>query len=409
MDLDRANAFQQQREFVPGVTHEPATDSVKLLNDAGAVWLSAPRGSATTLQNAQCSIAVSGVTKSAAGNVLTLNVPVTFSASYAGSKNIYLFAAGSTVNSGWQDRGDWTIPAPPAGGVTAVSASPSSGSGSAGTFALQFNDALGAADLKTAWAWFTTTNSSSSANSCLVYYDQTADTVNLLNDAATVWSWAARGSANTLQNSQCSVAVAGVTKVPAGNVMTVTIPVTFSGAYAGVKNIYLFAAGSTLNSGWQDRGDWTVPAGAPAPAVTADSVTPGSGSGSSATFALKYSSSLGASDLQAGWVWFSTSASSSSANSCLAYYEPPTDTLYLLNDAGTAWMSAKRGSTGSLRNSRCTISVAGATRSVSGNTLTLNLPVTFSGLFTGTKNIYLFGTGSSLNSGWQDRGDWTVP
>ena len=167
---------------------------------------------------------------------------MTFSASYAGSKNIYLFAAGSTVNSGWQDRGDWTIPAPPAGGVTAVSASPSSGSGSAGTFALQFNDALGAADLKTAWAWFTTTNSSSSANSCLVYYDQTADTVNLLNDAATVWSWAAAAGQHA---AELTVLGCGRRRdqVPAGNVMTVTIPVTFSGAYAGVKNIYLFAAG----------------------------------------------------------------------------------------------------------------------------------------------------------------------
>jgi hypothetical protein len=39
----------------------------------------------------------------------------------------------------------------------------------------------------------------------------------------------------------------------------------------------------------------------------------------------------------------------------------------------------------------------------------VNLPVTFTSAFTGTKNVFMFAAGSSLNSGWQDRGNWTVP
>ena len=44
-------------------------------------------------------------------------------------------------------------------------------------------------------------------------------------------------------------------------------------AFAGPKNIYTYATNGIVNSGWQDRGDWTVPAG-PAPIVSADMAAP---------------------------------------------------------------------------------------------------------------------------------------
>ena len=47
----------------------------------------------------------------------------------------------------------------------------------------------------------------------------------------------------------------------------------------------------------------------------------------------------------------------------------------------------------------------------SGNNLTLNLAVTFfSPVFQGTKAILLLASDNAgLNSGWQWRGNWTVP
>jgi hypothetical protein len=47
-----------------------------------------------------------------AGNTLTLNLAVRFKPEYAGSKNIYMYAFAGGVVSGWQDRGDWTVPGP---------------------------------------------------------------------------------------------------------------------------------------------------------------------------------------------------------------------------------------------------------------------------------------------------------
>jgi hypothetical protein len=47
---------------------------------------------------------------------------------------------------------------------------------------------------------------------------------------------------------------------------------------------------------------------------------------------------------------------------------------------------------------------------MNGNTLTLNLAMTFKPAFAGAKNIYMYGVDvSGPNSGWQQLGTWTVP
>jgi hypothetical protein len=46
--------------------------------------------------------------------------------------------------------------------------------------------------------------------------------------------------------------------------------------------------------------------------------------------------------------------------------------------------------------------------STSGNNLTLSVALTFTGTFTGSKNVYLYATGNNgLNSGWVQKGTWT--
>ena len=53
-----------------------------------------------------------------------------------------------------------------------------------------------------------------------------------------------------------------------GNALTLNLPLTFQPAYAGAKNIYMYASdvsGST--SGWQQQGTWTVPGASGIPAA----------------------------------------------------------------------------------------------------------------------------------------------
>jgi len=142
--------------------------------------------------------------------------------------------------------------------------------------------------------------------------------------------------------------------------------------------------------------------------VSAVSATPSSGSGSTRLFALQYADSRGSNYLATTWVWFNQSFAGG-ANSCMVYYERATRRVYLLNNAGTDWLSGALGS-GTLENSQCAIALGSSSVALSGTTLTLNLAMTFKSVFGGAKNTYMFANASGgLSSGWQDRGDWTVP
>ena len=93
----------------------------------------------------------------------------------------------------------------------------------------------------------------------------------------------------------------------------------------------------------------------------------------------------------------------------MLYYNSASNQINLLNDATTAWLSATLGAAATLQNSQCSLNVATATVAPSGNTLTLNLTVTFLPAFAGAKNIYLHAVDmSGANSGWQQLGAWTV-
>jgi hypothetical protein len=179
--------------------------------------------------------------------------------------------------------------------VSAVSAGPNAGSGSTQTFTMQYSDTAGGNDLATAWVWFNPTFSATSTNSCLIQYTRANGAINLLNDGSS-WMAGTPGSGSTLQNSQCAINLAGSSASVSGDTLTLNLAMTFKPAYAGAKNIYMFAANGSTISGWQARGAWTVPA-APATSVTSDAVSPNAGSGATQTFALQYSDTAGASDL----------------------------------------------------------------------------------------------------------------
>ena len=294
-----------------------------------------------------------------------------------------------------------------AGTPTVVSVTPNSGSGASQTFALQYSDTAGAANLQAAYVWFSA-NLTTPTSSCMLYYQPSTNQLNLLNNAATAWQAATPGASTTLQNSQCSVNMAATTVTLNGNTLTLNLAMTFQTGYAGAKNVYMFAMDlSGSNSGWQQEGTWTVPSGSGTPAVVA--VTPTSGSGDSQTFQLQYSDTAGAANLQAAYVWFNANLTTTTS-SCMLYYQPSTNQLNLLNNAATAWQAATPGASTTLQNSQCSVNMAATTVTLNGNTLTLNLAMTFQPGYAGAKNVYMFAIDASgSNSGWQQMGTWTVP
>jgi hypothetical protein len=380
-----------------------AANQINVLNDNATAWQPATPGSVITLQNSQCSLNVAATSVTRNGDTLTLNLLLTFSAGYAGAKNIYMWDNDvSGASSGWQTMGTWTVPSGLT--VTTVSVTPNSGSGLIQAFALQYSDTAGAASMQQAFVLIGPVLSEPS--SCMLLYNAATNQINLLNDNATVWQPATLGSMISLQNNQCSLNVAATSVTRNGATLTLNLPLTFQAGYAGAKNIYMWGSDvSGVNSGWQKMGTWTVPGNL---TVTTVSATPNSGSGLIQTFALQYSDTAGAASIQQALVLIGPALSE--PNGCMLYYNAAANQINLLNNNATVWQPATPGSTTTLQNSQCSLNVAATSVTRNGVTLTLNLPLTFQAGYAGAKNIYMWGNDlSGANSGWQTMGTWTVP
>ena len=82
-----------------------------------------------------------------------------------------------------------------------------------------------------------------------------------------------------------------------GNVLTLTLNITFSSAFGGNKIIYAAARSLSFgNSGWQALGTWSVPALRVVP-VSALGVSPARGSGLTQHFAFTFTDANGATSL----------------------------------------------------------------------------------------------------------------
>ena len=98
----------------------------------------------------------------------------------------------------------------------------------------------------------------------------------------------------------------------------------------------------------------------------------------------------------------------SNLGACYAYYLPSTNSLYLYKDNGIATIVQKLGVVGTtISNSQCTIDTGSSWAAGSGNTLTLNLAISFTTAFAGAKNVYGYTADSGgLSSGWKALGTW---
>jgi uncharacterized protein YhjY with autotransporter beta-barrel domain len=389
----------------------PDTNAIFLLNDARNQWLGGVQlGSSGTLANSQCSVNLGASSASGSGTTLNVDLNITFSAGYAGSKNLQVYALDKQYQtSGWQTKGTWTVP----GGVTqqppAIGAvTPSSGNGSSQVFRLNISDPNGHANLVS--VQMVIDQAIGTFNTCHLAYGPDTNLLFLLNDARNQWLGSVPlGSSGTLANSQCSVNLGASSKSGSGNNLTVDLAITFSGSFAGTKNLFVYALDQQYqNSGWQNKGSWVIPGASNQP-PTLGSVSPSSGSGSNRTFRFTASDANGYGDLISMQVVIDQSVGA--FNTCHLAYGPPANQIFLLNDSRTQWMGGVQlGSGGTLSNSQCSVNLGASSASGSGNTVTLDLNMSFSGGYSGTKNILMYTLDKMYQgSGWQTKGTWTVP
>jgi hypothetical protein len=377
-------------------TYVPSQNVLALLTDAGTAPGTGITAGSGTQQNSQCILNGAGSSVTLSGTTLTLNLSLTFQSTFAGTKTVYLQAANPAGSTGWLSKGSWTVQG---GTVTAVSVSPASGSGSSQTFAFQFSDTGGATDLTSVSVLFN--SSTSTVSACAVSYVRAQNTLALLTDSGAAPGTTIAPGSGTQQNSQCTLNGAGSSVSTSGNLLTLTLSLTFQLAFQGAKNVYMQASNPSGTTAWQAEGTWTVQFGA-----AAVSVSPASGSGSSQTFAFQFSDTGGATDLTSVSVLFNSSTSTVSA--CAVTYVRAQNTLALLTDSGAAPGTTIAPGSGTQQNSQCTLNGAGSSVSTSGNLLTLTLSLTFQLAFQGSKNIYMQASNLSGTTAWQAKGTWTV-
>jgi hypothetical protein len=354
-------------------------------------------GSLTVLQNSQCQLGA--VTTAASGLSEIITIALSFKGAFNGTRNIYMYGADAGLNTGWVVRGTYLVAA---GGLpVANSVVPGAGSGVAQRFSFTVSDPGGAGFLTGVAMLLSSTLSTS--NACSMVYDRTANVVSLAYDTPANGATPVTPGSNTVaSNGQCTLNGANTTVVIGITSIVVTVDLSFNADWFGAKNIYLLASETVTNSGWVTVGGWTVTGGAP----TADSVLPASGSGASPNFTFTSSDSASAYNITGMSMLITLGAPSVVTNACYLIYNRTTGTIGLYDNTATILTTKPIGSSATVSNSQCAV---GYTVMVtSGNSVSFTINAVFSG-FSGAKSVYLQANEPNTNSGWVQRGTWTVP
>jgi uncharacterized repeat protein (TIGR02543 family) len=288
----------------------------------------------------------------------------------------------------------------PVAGAAVEGLNPLVGSGAGGTFTATFSHGGGVNQLYLGYMLFLPTPNVVNyvaTGSCLVEYNRISNGVRLIDNAGTGWLGPQSGvvispTASSLTNNQCTVNVAGTSITKTGNIMTMTVPVTFKGAVSPVMGTFLQALDVTGKwTGMTQFGNWVPSSSTARPGPSILGVANSTTAGSYAVYSITASHTSGASSL--AMIHLLLSNGIMAGNPCQVVYFPGNNTLNLINDTGSALVSptgVAPGTAGTIANSRCTINTGLASRSVSGNAVTVTIPLNLqTSTFAGTKKVYV--------------------
>ncbi len=379
------------------LVYDRTAGSLSLLWDGGNGSNSRPIASSTTLQNSQCSVGNASARVSGTSQIITVNIA--FKGAFSGVQNVYLYGSEGSTNTGWVQRGTFTVAA---GGVpTAGAVVPGAGSGPAQRFSFTFSDQGGSGYLTGLAMLIAPTLNT--ANACSIVYDRNANVLSLAFDnPANGASSIVLGSSGVANNSQCTLRGANSTVLFSATSVVVTLDLSFNSAWFGAKNIYSYAGESGVNSGWITTGSWTVQGGTP----SADSVSPSSGAGMFPSLSFSVSDTFVHSNISGVGVLITAGSPANLTNACYVVFDRPSGTVRLYNDTALGYSSKPLGSSANLLNSQCAVgyTVIGT----SGNALQFTLSVLFYPAFSGAKSVYLQAFEPTSSSGWVARGAWSV-
>jgi hypothetical protein len=367
---------------VPSPTYAAVSFSTSVTTTDGGNWLSVTPAAANTVSPIVITVNPTGLTQPSYSGTVT----VTYGPGYPTTSIPVTLTLTRALS-------------PP----SVVSLSPNAGEGLTQIFTAAYADRNGLSDLSDVLVLFNTSVKMSGA--CAVVFVPGTTRMYLYDDAGTGLSAGVTpGSSAQVSNSQCTLVGTDSYFTTFGNDLRLNVALSFTDTFVGSKNVYLDAVGKENNSsGWVKEGTW-IPSSLGPPSV--GSLSPTTGSGSTQTFTAVYKDPDGLADLSDVVLLFNSSPKVS--NGCAVIYVPGTNQLYLDNDAGTGLTAGVTpGSAALVSNSQCTLAGTGSSFSTSGDSLTLNVALTFSGTFVGLKNGYLSAVGRTQSSGWIQKGAWT--
>jgi hypothetical protein len=116
--VDFSNSGRYQSNYSCTVWYQPMTQTMSLAGDDWSTSTSGTIGSSVILHNSQCSVNLAGVSTTQSGVMLSVSLPITFSAAYPGQKTIFAQAYPDT-DSLYYSVGTVTMAGSPA--ITSVS------------------------------------------------------------------------------------------------------------------------------------------------------------------------------------------------------------------------------------------------------------------------------------------------
>ena len=384
------------------ILYNPDLNLIYLLNDDGRTWVgSAAPGQNATLANSQCVIDAARSSAWGHGMRMSIRLFYSFRPGFGGAKSLLMYTQDrANVVAGWQLRGGWSVPQLAGNVQPAVDyLAPNSGSFLSTAFVVRAVDQNGANDLKD--LHLLVNDTLTYPNACYVLYNQNTNRLQLLNDSTSQFLGPVTpGVAGTLENSSCILSSAYTSAVKSGNTLTLTAYLSFKSAAAGANNVWtLVSDQSSAFLGWRSQGSITVPIGGAysRPVAQSIQVLP---EASGLRFTLTASDENGSSDIKD--LYLLTNETLSNPNGCYLLFRQTTNQIFLLNDAGTAWLgSGTAGSSVTLENSQCSINLAAVSFSQSGTSVQVSTPIAFKPAFTGTKSAWMYVEDlAKLISGW---------
>ena len=338
------------------------SNAIYLADDAGAFHSPSTIGSAGTQQNSQCVLDAGASSVSMVGNNLTVNLALCFKASFVGAKSVYAKAFDGALESGWVLLGGWTV---------TTSSTPQ-------------------ADFSLSMAPSSQTVAMGGSTSYTVTVTGSNGFSGTVSFSTSLLPAGASGSFNPP-----TVAGSGMTTLTintASNASMGSFSITVTGTSGSLSHDA--SASLVINSGG--------PASSPPTAV---SVTPASGSGSAQTFAFMFSDANGPASIVSAQMLMN--ATLSTTGGCYLFFARASNAIYLADDSGTFHSPSAIGSAGTQQNSQCVLDAGASSVSIAGNTLTVNLALSFQPAFVGTQNVFAKAFDGSQEGNWALLGTWT--